>query len=142
MPLIDQQTIDSLKRPDGTYSHFSLYLLGAVGPVQKDDPAPLPDWQEHVLCTRISKVTLRCIRNEAKRLARMKPKPLSRTPRTDHPIASPATENSKSVRPSAVRSPRSLASEMRTLKRKLRTLNQRQLELIDQINETIHGKAA
>lgn len=74
MPLIDRQMIESLKRPDGSFSQFSLYLLNAVprGHLDEPLPKPEPDWQERVLCTKISKAWLRCIKGEARRIARMK----------------------------------------------------------------------
>jgi hypothetical protein len=65
--LIDQQTIDSLQRPDGTHSRLALYLLGAVGPGPDMSPPPA-DWKERVLVTKITPMTQRAIRAEARRL--------------------------------------------------------------------------
>ncbi len=68
MPLIDDETIDSLRAPDGRWSHFSLFLLGVVSSISKPaDPAPPEsEWRPRILCSRISQARLHTIRHQAK----------------------------------------------------------------------------
>jgi hypothetical protein len=80
MPLLDDETIDSLHEPLG-WSHYSLFLLGAI-PISHRGlwkkyggkfycPHLLPaeqEWRPKVLCSRISKSRLRSIRRHAKEI--------------------------------------------------------------------------
>lgn len=131
MPLIDQQMIKSLEHPDGTYSQFTLYLLGAIPQGHRDEPlkVPAPDWQEHALCRKISGVLLRTIRNEADRIKRMKDNTLSRTRRSAK-SADPQPPELRQ-RPSAAPEPRSPQARLRALKRKLNTRHKHTMALIN-----------
>lgn len=145
MPLIDQTIIKSLERPDGSHSQFALFLLGAVPQGHSDQPKPVPhpNWKERVLCTKVSKVRLRCIRGEAKRLARMKKNSLPHTPCAEHHKASPA-ENSNPATAYVdlhSRGPRTVASRLRALKRKLTTRHMDTMALIDEELEALAEKA-
>lgn len=153
MPLIDEQTVNSLRRPDGSFSQFALYLLCAVpqtwsasidpkGRVnQCANPLPVPhaDWERRVLCTKISRVHLRCIRYEAKRIKRMKPscgssevvtEPM-RVRRQGRERAQCA--GSSPFLPAASKS----LVLLRALKRKLNTLHKHEQALIDRTMEKI-----
>lgn len=143
MPLIDQQTIDSLRRHDGSHSQFSLFLLGAVPQGHLGEPlkVPAPKWEQKILCTRISKVRLRCIKGEARRIARMNKKQ-SQTPRLANPAHPTAKELPVAASGSNKRGERSVESELRALKRKLSTLQKRQAEIIEEIEQIVHRKAA
>jgi hypothetical protein len=144
MPLIDQQTIDSLRRHDGSHSQFSLFLLGAVPQGHLGEPikVPAPNWERKIICTKISKVRLRCIKGEARRIARMNKKQ-SQTPRPPNQRADPtAQELPVAASGSNKRGERSVESELRALKRKLATLNKRQAEVIEEIEQIVHHKAA
>jgi hypothetical protein len=71
MPLIDEEMVESLQQPDGSYRHFHLWLLGAA-PLRSYERdvsfVPDADWRDKVICTKISHQTLHTIKQEAKRL--------------------------------------------------------------------------
>ena len=71
MPLIDDETIDSLRAPDGRWTHFALFLLGAVAidhrGISPADPVPSEsEWRPRVLCSKIPQSRLHAIRHQAK----------------------------------------------------------------------------
>jgi hypothetical protein len=132
MPLLDDETIDSLREPSG-WSHYSLFLLGAIpithrGLWKKQGgkfycPHLLPaeqDWRPMVLCSRISKSRLRSIRRHAKEL--LKPVKARRQ-------AKPKLE--WVVKPAWLRNGSSETVRLRRLLRKLNTRFQAILRMIE-----------
>lgn len=154
MPLIDEQTVESLRRPDGSFSQFALYLLCAVpqtwsatidpkGHVNlhaRPLPVPAPDWERRVLCTKISRVHLRCIRYEAKRIKRMR----KTFAGSGDVVREPARVRGDDRVTVAYSSPPAAGKSMvylRALKRKLITMHKHQMHAIDETMEKITSAA-
>lgn len=119
--------IKSLRRSDGTYSQFALFLLGAVPQGHKGEPLPVPapGWQQQVLMSKISKWRKECIKHEARRIRMSEQSP-------DQPSRAPARE----LQRTPASNPRA-AVLLRALKRKLITIERHRQKLIDETLEQL-----
>lgn len=119
--------IASLKNPDGSYSRHSLFLLGAIPkPHHRDCPLqhvrPEPDWQERVVCNKITPRQLMAINAAARELKKATLHPeVARAPKARQTDARPFS--TLGVHP----------KYLRRLRRKLVTQQKRQLAIVDEI---------
>lgn len=132
MPFLTQEMIDSLKEPDGSYSRYSLYLLGAVGP-GPDAPPPAADWQARVLMNKITPRQVMAINAAARALKKCRGNSEGTVPR-------------RTSSTSGGQNGRVPMKFFRRLRRKLITAHTRELKIVDEIIEeaqkALKGKAA